>query len=58
MNTKRYKMLGSTLRRIMDTVKITELHDELLGKIIVQYVTMLELESERDARDMANGKGE
>jgi len=42
----------------MDTVKITELHDELLGKIIVQYVTMLELESERDARDMANGKGE
>jgi hypothetical protein len=51
-------MLGSTLRRIMDTVKITELHDELLGKIIVQYVTMLELESERDARDMANGKGE
>jgi len=58
MNTKQYKMLGSTLRRIMDNVKTTEMQDELLGKMIVQYVTMLEIESERDARDIANGKGE
>ena len=58
MNTKQYKMLGSTLRRIMDNVKITELQDELLGKMIAQYVTMLELESESDARDKANGEEE
>lgn len=42
----------------MDNVKTTELQDELLGKMIAQYVTMLELEAERDARDKANGKGE
>ena len=58
MNTKQYKMLGSTLRRIMDNVKITELQDELLGKMVAQYVTMLELDSESDALDRQNGKGE
>ena len=46
------------MRRILDNVKTSELQDELLGKMIVQYVTMLELESERDARDIANGKGQ
>jgi hypothetical protein len=58
MNTKQYKMLGSTLRRIMDNVKITELQDELLGKMIAQYVTMLELESESNVCDRQNGRGE
>jgi hypothetical protein len=58
MKTKHYQMLGSTLRRIMDNIKTTEMQDELLGKMIAQYVTMLEVEAERDARDTANGKGE
>jgi hypothetical protein len=58
MNTKQYKMLGSTLRRIMDNIKTTEMQDEILGKMIAQYVTMLELESESNVRDRQNGRGE
>ena len=42
----------------MDNIKTTEMQDEILGKMIAQYVTMLELESESNVRDRQNGRGE
>jgi hypothetical protein len=58
MEAKHYEMLGSNLRRIISSTRFTELNDELVGRMMVQYVEMVELEAERDARDQRNGKGE
>ena len=58
MEAKHYEMLGSNVRRIINSTRFTELNDELIGRMMVQYVEMVELEAERDARDQQNGKGE
>ena len=58
MDAKHYEMLGSNVRRIINSTRFTELNDELIGRMMVQYVNMIEQEAERDARDQQNGKGE
>ena len=58
MEAKHYEMLGSNVRRIINSTRFTELNDELIGRMMVQYVNMIEQEAERDARDQQNGKGE
>ena len=58
MEAKHYEMLGSNVRRIINSTRFTDLNDELIGRMMVQYVEMVELEAERDARDQQNGKGE
>ena len=56
MEARHFEMLGSNVRRIMDTTRFRELNDELMGRMIAQYVVMVHQEAERDARDKANGK--
>ena len=58
MNDKHLEMLGSNVRRMMQSPRLAELNDNLIGLMVVQYVNILEQEAERDARDRANGKGE
>jgi hypothetical protein len=58
MEAKHYEMLGSNVRRIINSTRFTELNDELIGRMMVQYVEMVSQEAERDARDQQNGKGE
>ena len=54
MLNKHYEMLGDAVRRAR--------HDALssveLGKLIMQYVELLQQEAMRDERDIINGKGE
>lgn len=54
MNNKHYEMLGDAVRRERNG----QLSDVELGKVIMNYVRLLQQEFERDARDTANGKGE
>lgn len=53
MNNKYYAMLGDAVRRERNG----QLSDVELGKVIMNYVKLLEREFERDARDQQNGKG-
>ena len=52
MNNKHLEMLGDAVR----TSRNNQLSSLELGKVIMNYVRLLEQESERDARDEANGK--
>ena len=56
MEAKHYEVLGSNIRRIIESTRFKDLNDEMVGRMIVQYVAMMHKESERDARDLANGK--
>lgn len=56
MEAKHYEVLGSNIRRIIESTRFKDLNDEMVGRMIVQYVAMMHKESERDARDSANGK--
>ena len=56
MEAKHYEVLGSNIRRIIESTRFKDLNDEMVGRMIVQYVAMMHKESERDARDWANGK--
>ena len=58
MEAKHYEILGNNIKRMMQSQRIGELKDELIGHMVVQYVEMLQQEAERDARDKQNGKGE
>lgn len=54
MLNKHYEMLGEAVRSAEREV----LSDLELGKLIAQYVEVLNKEAERDERDIYNGKGE
>ena len=56
MEAKHYEVLGSNIRRIIESTRFKDLNDEMVGRMIVQYVAMMHQEAERDARDSANGK--
>lgn len=58
MEAKHYTLLGSNIRRVIESTRFGELSDELVGRMMVQYVEMVQQEAERDSRDKANGKGE
>ena len=58
MDPKHYAMLGSNIRRVIESTRFTDLNDEMVGRMLEQYVTMVQQEAERDARDKVNGKGE
>lgn len=53
MLNKHYEMLGDAVRRARNEV----LSSEELGKLIMQYVELLQQEAMRDERDIINGKG-
>lgn len=57
MNEKHYQMLGSYVREMIKSGRIEHLTSIEVGRIIERYVCTLELEAQRDARDLANGKG-
>lgn len=54
MLDRHYKVLGCVVRNAEREV----LSDLELGKVIAQYVEVLNKEAERDERDIYNGKGE
>ena len=54
MQAKHYEVLGSNLRRIIESTRFKDLNDELIGRMLVQYVMMMEVEAERDAREIRN----
>lgn len=54
MEAKHYEVLGSNLRRIIESTRFKDLNDELIGRMLVQYVMMMEVEAERDARETRN----
>ena len=54
MEIKHYEMLGDAVRRERNN----QLNSIELGKVIMNYVKLLEREFERDARDQQNGKGD
>ena len=54
MEAKHYQVLGSNLRRIIESTRFKDLNDELIGRMLVQYVMMMEVEAERDAREIRN----
>lgn len=57
MTEKHYQMLGSYISDIITSRRAAGLNSEEIGRIIARYVETLELEAQRDARDVANGKG-
>ena len=54
LSNKNLTMLGDAVRRERNS----QLSSLELGKVIMQYVRLLEREAERDARDTHNGKGD
>jgi hypothetical protein len=54
MLNKHYEMLGDAVRSARNEV----LSSAELGKVIMQYVELLQKEAMRDERDIINGKGE
>ena len=53
MLNKHYEMLGDAVRSARNEV----LSSVELGKVIMQYVELLQKEAMRDERDLVNGKG-
>ncbi len=54
MQLKHLEMLGDAVRRERNS----QLSSVELGKLIMQYVELLQKEGERDAREEVNRKGE
>ena len=54
MEAKHYEVLGSNIRRIIESTRFKDLNDELIGRMMVQYVEMMAKEAERDARETVN----
>ena len=54
MEAKHYEVLGSNIRRIIESTRFKDLNDELIGRMMVQYVELMEAESMRDARETVN----
>ena len=54
MEAKHYGMLGANIRRIIESTRFKDLNDELIGRMIEQYVNLMEAEAERDARETRN----
>jgi hypothetical protein len=57
MQDKHYEMLGLHVRDMIQSGRVESLNNVEFGRIIERYVATLEIESQRDARDAANGKG-
>ena len=54
MEAKHYEMLGSAVRRGAQDERVARLSDVELGKLVVQYVLMIQGEADRDARERVN----
>ena len=54
MEAKHYEVLGANIRRIIESTRFKDLNDELMGRMLVQYVAMMEEEAQRDARETRN----
>ena len=54
MEAKHYEVLGANIRRIIESTRFKDLNDELMGRMLVQYVNMMEEEAQRDARETRN----
>ncbi len=58
MEAKHFEVLGAAVRQLMEQERIKQASDEVVGRMIVQYVDLMHMEASRDMRDRANGKGE
>ena len=58
MEAKHFELLGAAVRQLLEQKRFKQASDEVVGKIIVQYVDLMHMEAERDMRDRVNGKGE
>lgn len=54
MEDKHYERLGTAIRKIVERTE----DNKALGKLVLISTEIMLIESERDARDQANGKGE